>query len=92
MAAYMVVFATIRDRLAFQDYVDALAPIFERYGARVLTRADPPIRLEGDWPWETAGIVQFDSVDSAKAMWESEDYARVKVLRAGIADFQVILA
>lgn len=91
MAAYMLVYATVSDRDAFQTYASAMGPIFEQFNARLLARADPPAVLEGDWAWETAGVVEFESVDAAKAMWDSEEYRKVKELRKDIAKFQVVV-
>jgi len=88
----MIVFATINDRDAFQNYVEALGPIFKEYGATIVTRADPPIVLEGEWPWQTAGIVEFESAERAQAMWQSEAYIKAKQLRADNANFQVVVA
>lgn len=91
MAAYMLVYAAISDRQAFQSYADAMGPIFEQFGAKLLARADPPAIFEGDWPWETAGIVEFESAAVAKAMWESDAYRKVRELRRDIARFQVVV-
>lgn len=91
MAAYMLVYATIGDRDSFQTYASAMGPIFEQFNAKLLARADPPAIFEGDWPWETAGVVEFESVEAARIMWESDEYRKVKELRKDIAKFQVVV-
>jgi uncharacterized protein (DUF1330 family) len=92
MAAYMVVYARIRDDEKFKRYVEALGPIFQTHGAKLLARGMPPTVLEGDWPWQTAGVLSFPSVDAAVAMWNSPEYVAAKKLRAEISDFFVTVS
>lgn len=91
MSAYMIVYARLHDMTRFADYVAAVGPLIAEYGGAPIARGSDPVRLEGDWNWTTAGIVRFQSLADAEAFWHSEDYAAVKALRDGIADFEVIL-
>jgi len=91
MTAYMIVYAAIHDKDKFQSYVEAVQPILEKYKAKLVARANPPLVFEGDWPWQTAGVLEFPSVDAARAMWDSPEYRAVKELRATASSFQVVV-
>lgn len=92
MTALMIVNARIDDASAFAPYVDAVQPLIARWGGRMVGRGVPPVVLEGDWPWHTVGVLEFPSMEAAEEFWNSPEYSEVKMLRAGIAEFQVVLA
>lgn len=91
MTAYMIVYARVDDAAGFEPYVAAVGPLIQRFGGKLVARGVPPVKLEGDWPWGTAGVLEFASVEAAEAFWHSPEYTEVKALRAGVADFQVIV-
>lgn len=93
MPAYMIIAAKIHDREAFTSgYGAAAARLIEQYGGEYLLRGGGALSLEGDFP-DGASIVisKWPSKEAARAFWDSEDYARVKTLREGLADVQVFL-
>lgn len=92
MAAYMVVNARVDDPVQFGKYVEAVQPVIAAHGGKLIGRGAPPIVLEGDWPFETVGVLEFPSVEAVQAFWDSEEYRAVKQLREGAAEFQVVVA
>jgi len=92
MPAYMVVQARITDPVQFNVYVQAVQPVIAAFGGRLLGRGNPPVVLEGDWPWQTLGVLEFESVEAAERFWHSPEYRKVKALRDFAADFQVVVA
>jgi uncharacterized protein (DUF1330 family) len=91
MTGYMVVFAAVSDDTQFARYVEALQPILRDHDAVPLARSENPVVLEGEWGWQTAGILRFPSVEAAVRMWESEAYTQAKRLRAEVARFSVVV-
>lgn len=92
MSAYMVVFARVDDEDQFGKYVEAVQPLIAAHGGKLIGRGVPPIVLEGDWPWQTVGVLEFPSMEAGEAFWRSPEYAEVKKLREGASQFQVVLA
>lgn len=92
MAAYMVVNALVDDLVQFGKYVEAVQPVIAAHGGKLIGRGVPPVVLEGDWPYQTVGVLEFPSVEAAQMFWDSPEYKAVKRLRDGAAVFQVIVA
>ena len=60
----------------------ALAPAsVEAHGGKYLARAGRTEQFEGEWLPRRLVILQFDSIEGAKAWLDSPDYAPVKKLR-----------
>lgn len=92
MTAYLIVCARVDDAGPFAKYVEAVQPLIARWGGRLVGRGVPPVVLEGDWPWQTVGVLEFPSMEAAQAFWHSPEYVEVKKLREGVSEFQVVLA
>jgi uncharacterized protein (DUF1330 family) len=73
MSTYMVVALDIRDRDAFKAYQRAAVKTFETGGGRVLAAA-PAERVEGDEPRQWNVVVEFPSLEKAKAWYNSDAY------------------
>jgi len=87
----MIVYSKISDPDRFGAYAKAVLPLIEIHGGHILGRSSPPYVLEGDWPWQGAMIFEYPTIEDAKNFWLSPQYAEVKKLREGAAEFQVIL-
>lgn len=93
MTAYMIIVARIEDRQAFiTGYGAAAAELVTRFGGRYVLRAPGAELLEGSFG-EGASVVisEWPSKQAALAFWNSDDYAKVRMLREGVADVQVLL-
>lgn len=90
----MLVFGEIQDRAAFIAYVRAIAEsgLYERFGGYYEGITPALDVLEGDPP-PTRGVVisRFPCLEAAQAFWGSDEYAEIKPLRAGIAEFEVLV-
>jgi uncharacterized protein (DUF1330 family) len=93
MTAYMIVTAKIKDRESFiTGYGAAAAALIETFGGKYILRGPGAELLEGDWGDGASMVIsEWPDKDSAKAFWNSAEYAEVKKLRDGIADVQVLL-
>jgi len=93
VSAYLIITAIIHDRAAFvAGYGPAAAALVAHFGGSYCLRAPGAQTLEGSTP-DGASIVisHWPSKDAALAFWNSPEYARIKTLRHGIADCQVLL-
>ena len=74
----------------YREYMKATPAAIERFGGRFVVRDGETITLEG--PQETGRVVviEFPSLDKAKAFYHSEEYSRAKKLREGAATGQFL--
>jgi uncharacterized protein (DUF1330 family) len=63
----------------------------EAHGGRYLARAGRTEKLEGDWLPRRLVILQFASMEQAKAWLDSPDYAPVKKLRHQSASTNMVV-
>jgi uncharacterized protein (DUF1330 family) len=81
MAAYIVVDLTVNDPDGFARYRDMVPPTIAAYGGRYLVRGGAITPLEGDWNPRRITVLEFPSVEQARAWWDSPEYAEAKELR-----------
>ena len=91
MAAYVVVEVEVRDKERYEDYKRMVPPTLTPYGGRFIVRGGAAEALEGDWSPERVVVVEFPSVEHAKAWWGSEEYAEAKALRQATAHTRMIV-
>ena len=61
------------------------------YGGRFIVRGGRTESLEGKWTPERIVILEFPTVERAKAWWSSAEYAEAKGLRQATARTQMIV-
>jgi uncharacterized protein (DUF1330 family) len=90
MPAYLIARVQVTDWERYREYTRATPAVIEKYGGRFIVRGGETITLEG--PPETARVViiEFPSLDRAKAFYRSEEYSQVKKLREGAATGQFL--
>ncbi len=93
MPAYMIVTADIADRERFiAGYGKAAAELVNRMGGRYLLMGPGAELLEGEFGNGASMVIsEWPDKATAKAFWDSDEYAEIKKLREGIADCQVLL-
>ena len=92
MPAYIVTEVAVEDPVRYEDYKKMVAPSLTPYGGRFLVRGGKVETLEGDWSPKRLVIVEFPSVEKAKAWWDSAEYKDAKALRQATAKTQMIVA
>lgn len=90
MTAYWIAHVTVTDPVAYADY-QALAPAaFAAHGAKFLARGGKSEVLEG--PLHSRHVViEFPTLEAAKACYASDAYQRAKQSRAKAAIAHVII-
>ena len=92
MAAYIFVQVDVKDPNRYADYRAMVLPTLAQYGGRFIVRGGKTETLEGDWAPKRFVVVEFPSVDQAKAWWASPEYAEAKALRQATSETQMIVA
>jgi uncharacterized protein (DUF1330 family) len=91
MAGYLIARVDVTDPEKYQDYTAVTPGLIAKYGGRFIVRGGETVTLEG--PQETGRVVviEFDSLEQAKAFYDSEEYQAAIKLRAGAATAQFIV-
>ena len=91
MAAYVIgAISSIKDPAGFADYVKLAVPTLEKYGGKVMAGGNKIEVADGSWSPVGAIIVQFESLQRAKAWYNSPEYSAVKGRRFRTAESGVI--
>ncbi len=81
MSAYVVLDIDVKDPTTYKEYI-ALAPAtVAAYGGRYLARAGKTEIFEGKWIPKRLVILEFESLERARAWLDSPEYGPVKKLR-----------
>jgi uncharacterized protein (DUF1330 family) len=91
MAAYVVVEVEVQDKDRYETYKRMVPPSLAAYGGRFIARGGEVETLEGEWSPMRLVILEFPSVEQAKAWWSSEEYAEAKALRQATARSRMIV-
>ena len=81
MAGYVIAQIEVTDPEGYARYREMVPATVEQYGGRYIVRGGKAEALEGDWEPSRLVVIQFDSVEQAKAWWACEEYAEAKALR-----------
>ena len=78
---YLLLTEDIHDREGMDAYGAASFPSIREFGARVLVATESLDVIEGTWHGHRTVVVEFDSVEQARAWYESESYQAALPLR-----------
>ncbi len=92
MPAYVVVEIEVTDPIKYETYKQLAPPSIRKYGGRYLVRGGAVETLEGKWTPKRFVILEFDSMQKAKAWWSSPEYREAKLLRQATARTEMICA
>ena len=90
--AYVLVDTKISNSENYEIYKSKAKPIAEKFGGKYLTRGGEMDVVQSDlWSPTRLVLVEFPSIDSARAFHNSEDYADVKKLRLENAESTLVI-
>ena len=82
MSAYLIVDTKITNPAAYEEYKKLAKPIAEKYGGIYRARGGAMDVLEDElWTPTRIVIVEFPSIEDARAFVDSDEYAPVKSMR-----------
>ncbi len=91
MPAYLISTIDIHDPAGYEEYRKLVAPALKQYGGRFLVRGGAIHPLEGTWVPKRVVVVEFDSVEQAKAFDAAPEYAHAKSIRHRTSTSSVIV-
>lgn len=81
MPAYVIANVRIEEPVRYEDYKRMVPGTLAAFGGRFIARGGKVDVLEGDWRPERLVILEFPSVERARAWWNSPEYAEARSLR-----------
>lgn len=91
MPAYVVADVNVFDPEKFEEYKKTAGPTSAEFGGKYLVRGGKLEALEGQWAPARFVIIEFPSVEKAKAWWNSQSYAGPKAIRQACAKSNFIV-
>jgi uncharacterized protein (DUF1330 family) len=91
MAAYVVGEIEVTDPATYEEYRKQVPAVVTKYGGRFIVRGGPVHHLEGQWQPKRVVVVEFDSVERAKAFSDAPEYAQAKAIRHRTSNSSVIV-
>ena len=91
MSAYLIYRANVRDAQAYAAYMALTPGVIAEFGGRFLVRGGRTETLEGDSEERRTILVEFPNFEAAQQFYDSDSYISAKVLRADVADVQIVI-
>lgn len=92
MSAYLVARVDVRDWDRYKEYMKHTPRVIAQHGGRFIARGGEKITLEGPEDALRLVLIEFPSMERAKAFYDSPEYKAIMKLRegSGSAHFVVI--
>ena len=91
MSAYIVVDVTVTNPATYEEYKELAPPSIAQYGGRYIARGGQTETLEGEWHPSRLVLLEFPTMEQARAWWASSEYADAKTMRHRSATTQMVL-
>ena len=91
MPAYVILQITVDNPEQYSEYMKMGPPTVSLYGGKYLVRGGKVETVEGDWQPPRLVMLEFESVDKARAWINSPEYAPARAIRHQAARTQAII-
>jgi uncharacterized protein (DUF1330 family) len=90
MAAYVLVDCKVTDPARYDTYKKLAEVAVTRHGGRYLARGGENVMLEGTRHPNRVVVLEFPTLERAKAFYDSAEYLAARAARAGAAEMQIV--
>jgi uncharacterized protein (DUF1330 family) len=91
MSVYLVIESRVRDAASYDQYIQLVTPMVERFGGRYLVRGGKVTPLGQQWSPERMIILEFPAEENVWEWLSSVAYQKIAPLREEGADTKAIL-
>jgi len=81
----------VRDPAALESYKQAAAPVVAQYGGTYRVIGGPVERREGEWSPAFPVLIEFPTIEAARAWYDSPEYRPLRERRIGAVDSEAVL-
>ncbi|HEY5690065.1 MAG TPA: DUF1330 domain-containing protein [Cyclobacteriaceae bacterium] len=92
MPAYIIVDVEITDPVEYEEYKKHTPGSLVPFDGKFLARGSTVETLEGDWKPGRLVILEFPTLEKAKAWWNSPEYTPAKLIRQRASNTKMIVA
>ena len=90
MPAYIIIRVDVTDAEKYERYKEHTPAAIAKFGGRFVVRGGNVITLEGPEETRRVVVLEFPSLDQARAFYDSKEYQAAKELRDGAAEAQFL--
>ncbi len=90
MTALMIVMTKVIKTEGWEPYQSQVADCFAAYGGKYVAKRQAPEVLEGRFDKERITVFEFPSMDAIRELWNSDEYRKIRKLRDGLGDLDVV--
>ena len=90
MSAYLITEIEVLDPTGYETYRSAVGATLAQFGGEFLVRGGNIEILEGVWHPKRIVMCKFESLQTAKDWYHSEEYQQVKKLRESTAKMNIV--
>ena len=91
MAAYLIAEVDVTDPVTYEDYRKLVEVTLKQYKGTYRVRGGSVTLLEGEPAPKRLVVVEFDSIEQARAWYDSEEYAPALKLRQASSTGRLLL-
>jgi uncharacterized protein (DUF1330 family) len=91
MSAYLIVEVDVHDPDRYDGYKRLVPPSLEPYGGKFVVRGGEVQPLEGGWDPKRLVVIEFPSMERARAWYDSKEYAEAKALRHSTSRARIVV-
>lgn len=92
MSAYVIADIEVLEPVEYEEYKALAGPTAALFGGRYVVRGGKTEVAEGEWTPKRFVILEFPSMEQAKAWYNSPEYSRARAVRQRTARSSVIFA
>ena len=89
---YLIATLNVGDPVAYEPYREQVPALIERHGGRYLVRGSAFEALEGEPAFSRLVVVEFPTVEAARAFYRDPDYQAIIAHRTDNAEGTLIIA
>ncbi|MBD1398854.1 DUF1330 domain-containing protein [Pontibacter sp. JH31] len=90
MPAYIIVEVNVTDPATYEDYKKLTPGSLEPFDGKFIVRGGAAELLEGEQEPNRMVVLEFPTMEKAKAWWSSEEYAPAKAIRQSASTTRMI--
>jgi len=91
MAAFVIAEVNVTDPKLYEDYRKLVPATVQKYGGRFAVRGGAVESKEGGWNPTRVVVLEFPSMEQARAWYHSAEYAPALAIRHKAANAKLIL-
>ena len=78
---YIVSLISVADAEAYKPYAERATKVVAAHGGRYLVRGGEKTVVEGEASYDRIVVIEFDSIEKARAFYEDPEYAEAMKIR-----------